>query len=343
MEDWQLDNACYEAGKCSCGTDDLLSEIEELLTSGEITLDEAIQMHDDFFTTKERKMKPTNLLNTIITDKHTEAEKKLLYKATINALTSAVASNILLHIAQSRRNVDTSIEGLADPGAIPSLNGEPTLDERNAADLANAGDDFHTQQTNDAGHETPMRPLAIAEICDGIRVSLYEEFEGIVDLEPEAALYRNPKPKDRINYDQPMSLEFNMAYRIRMSGNIDETRAKRVAAEDNVEIEFIREVMRKDNERLAKNLMAVAPDVIREAEGFDTHFDRDAFISLPLDTQLRIGNKIASTINNEYQRLYGIKIRSGSLEVANQLALIKANWEAVKTWINETEKLVPRT
>ena len=110
MEDWQLDNACYEAGKCSCGTDDLLSEIEELLASGEITLDEAIQMHDDYFTTKERRMKPTNLLNVIITDKHTEAEKKLLYKATINALTSAVASNLLLHIAQSRRNVDSSIE-----------------------------------------------------------------------------------------------------------------------------------------------------------------------------------------------------------------------------------------
>lgn len=335
MEDWQIDAACYAAGMCSNGVDSVLSRIEEALESGEIDLSEAELIHNDLFNIKGKRMKPKNLLTTIINDKKTELEKKLLYKASINALTSATASNILLHLAQMRRNDQF---GLTELGAIPSHNGEPTLDERNAADLANAGDDYNASLTTAAGHEEQVRPLAIAEVCDGIRNTLYEEFEGIVDLEPPAALYRNTKNvRDRINYDQPMSLEFNLAFRVRMAGVIDENRAQRVAKEDNVEVDFIREVMKKDSERLAKNLLTVAPEVIREAEGFNTTFTPDDFTSLPVDTQLRIGNKIASTLNNEYQRLYGVKIRSGNLEVANQCTVLKATWEEVKSWINETE------
>lgn len=335
MEDWQIDAACLAAGMCTDGVDSVLERLEEALNSGEIDLSEAELIHNDLFNVKEKHMKPKNLLTTIINDKKTEQEKKILYKAAINALTSATASNILLHLAQMRRNDQF---GLTELGTIPSHHGEPTLDERNAADLANAGDDYNATVTVEAGHEEQVRPLAIAEVCDGIRHTLYEEFEGIVDLDPPVALYRNVKTKDRINYDQPMSLEFNLAFRVRMAGNIDEKRAERVAKEDGVEIDFIREVMRKDSERLAKNLLAVAPEVVREAEGFTTTFMADDFTSLPIDTQLRIGNKIAGTLNNEYQRLYGIKIRSGNLEVANQCAVLKATWEEVKSWVNETER-----
>lgn len=336
MEDWQIDAACLAAGMCSDGVDSVLERLEEALESGEINLNEAEMIHNDLFNIKEKRMKPKNLLTMILNDTKTEAEKKLLYKSAINALTSATASNILLHLAQMRRNDQF---GLAELGSIPSHHGEPTLDMRNAADLANAGDDFNAGLTEAAGHEEQVRPLAIAEVCDGIRHTLYEEFEGIVDLDPPVALYRNQKTKDRINYDQPMSLEFNLAFRVRMAGVIDEKRAERVAKEDDVEVSFIREVMRKDSERLAKNLLAVAPEVIREAEGFNSTFTAEDFTSLPIDTQLRIGNKIASTLNNEYQRLYGVKIRSGNLEVAQQCFVVKKTWEEVKSWALETEAL----
>lgn len=344
MEDWQLDQACYTAGRCFKSVEDELIELEEAYETGEITAHEAEILHHDLTHTKERKMKTAyNLITKILDDRKTEAEKKLIYKATINALTSAVATNIIQHLANMRR---PELTGMDDPqtgteaGTIASLHGEPTLDSRNAIDLAKDADEMGTEITKEMGYDTSTPPLRIAEICDGIRNTLYEEFEGIVDLAPPQALYRNPPPQGRPNYDQPMSLEFNLAFRIQMAGRVDETRVQRAAKEDNEDADFIRDVMRKDNERLAKSLSAVAPEVVKEAESFNSDFTSDAFETLPLDAQIRIGTKIAQTINNEYVRLYGIKLRSGSLEVASQAVAVKENWIEVKEWVNQATKLL---
>jgi len=350
MEDWQLDNACLAEGLCPQGVDSLLEQLEEAVLSGEITEYEAELILNDYTSKEKRKMKkPTNLLDTVITtgkDGKTEQELKLLYKATINALTSAVATNILAHISNKRRIDVSGLDELHIPtvgaGAAASRNGEPTMDERNAQDLAHISAEFGKQMTEDAGHMVPTPPLEIAELCDGIRHTLYKEFESVIDLADEKALYRNPKPRPdgKINFDQPMSLEFNLAFRIQMAGQIDENRAKRVAKEDNVDVDFIREVMRQDSERLARNLANTAPEVVMTAEAFTKSCGREAFETLPLDTQIRIGTKIADTINKEYQRLYGVKIRGGSLEVAQQCYLLKALWEEVKTWTMGAERIL---
>ena len=350
MEDWQLDQACLAEGICPDSPESLFEELEEAVLSGEITEHEATLILLDYTSKEKRKMKkPSNLLDTVITtgkNGKTEQELKLLYKATINALTSAVATNVLAHISNKRRIDATGLEELHIPtvgaGAAASLDGEPTLDQRNAADMAQMAADFGQQMTADAGHLVAMPPLEIAELCDGIRHSLYKEFEAIVDLADEKALYRNPPGRldGKVNFDQPMSLEFNLAFRIQMAGQIDERRAEKVAKEDNMDIDFIRNVMRQDSERLARNLAATAPEVVMTAEAFTKACGREAFESLPLDTQIRIGTKIADTINKEYQRLYGVKIRNGSLEVAQQCYLLKALWEEVKKWTMEAERIM---
>lgn len=352
MEDWQLEARLYAAGMCSENVEDMLIKIEEALEKGEIDLSDAIQIHSDYTDIKEKRMKPENLLHSLLRDSKTEAEKKLLYKACINAFTSAVATNILIDIANRQRMEiagmnDTSMMSdlpttRVEPGSVPSHHGEPTLDERNAADFALDGEDFSKQLTEAAGHETPQRAILVAEICDGIRNDLYDEMFAFTDLAPKTALYRHiaETPDGRPNFNQPMGLDFNLRFRINRAGVVNDARAKQVAKEDDVDVEFIREIMRKDNERQAERLKQLMPEVVRTAESFESHYGIDDFVNLPIDQQIKIATKIAGTINNEYQRLYGIKIRTGNLDVAQQCTIMKANWQEVQAWIDNTTKLM---
>jgi hypothetical protein len=116
-----------------------------------------------------------------------------------------------------------------------SIHGEPTLDERNRADHEADGLEYSRQMTEAAGHETPQRALFVAEICDGIRNDLYDEMFAFVDLAPKTALYRHVT-SETVNYNQPMGLDFNLKFRISKAGVINESRAKEVAKEDDVDV-----------------------------------------------------------------------------------------------------------
>lgn len=352
MENWQLENACFDAGMCTEGIDETLIRLEEALEDGEINLTEAEQIHQDLFNIKEYRMKPSNLLNDVLRDKNqTEFEKKLMYKAIINTFTSAVATNLIIAINGRRRQDTSNFDGegvellpnaSTGAGSISPRNGEKTLDQRNVEDISTLGDEYSARMTEDAGHETPVRPERIAEICDGIRFTLYEEMFSFANVEKPSALYKHVY-KDPPNYDQPMGLDFNLKFRIQNAGRIDETRAERVAKEDKQDIEFIRDVMRQDSLRNANRLREIAPEVVREAESFHSaasKYTREAFTELPIDMQIRLAGAIASKLDNEYRRLYGVRIRSGSLAVQDQMNVIKENRAVVMSWVEDATKIM---
>ena len=283
-------------------------------------------------------MNSKNFLHVVnAPNKHTD-EAVLNLKLTINALTGAVLSAMRSHIAAVKRGDNGNLP-TTEPGAAASIHGESTIDQRNAADEARRGEELGEFMTDASGHEVQIPPLKVAQICDGIRFTLYHQLEGMADIAAPGVGLIGPTPKMALpNFDQPMSLADMIDFIISRSGNIDETTVQRAALLTEDPEDFVRQALKEAGERDAKRMTLLKPEILAEVQGFTApgaghNYDEDAFPSLPIGVQLSIATKVGQGLNREYKRIYPLAVRTGDLEQMNNLKIIKANYNEVQSWI----------
>lgn len=282
----------------------------------------------------------TNFLSIINSEEKHSDEVILNLKLAINAFTGAVLSAMRAHIASVRRG-ETTPANATEPGAAASIHGEPTIDQANAIHNAEQGDQLASYLTKISGHDETMKPLQVAQICDGIRHTLYNQLEGFVDIAaPKEGLLGPTKKGALPNFDQPMSLADMIDFIISRSGTVDEAMVKRGAALTEDPEDFVRQALKEAGERDARRMMLLKPEILVEVSGFTDsgegmNYDEDAFTGLPVQVQLNIATKVANGLNREYKRIYPVAIRTGDLEQMNTLKLIKANYNEVNDWIKD--------
>lgn len=270
-----------------------------------------------------------NLLSLLFAENKHSDEIVINAQATVNALTSETINATLAHI-QARKALP---EGTDDV---------PTLDQRNELDAAQQGEELTGEARFEQGFDDKMPPHKIAEICDGLRHTVYEELHRFGDFPlAENALLYTPKRKlsDPINWDLPMSAEQNIDFRIKMSAVPDDKKIAIFAAETGDPVEMVRAIMAKDAARESARLVTLKPQVMEEIFSLEGVYDQDGFMALPLATQIRVAQKIAAALDRRYKAKYAAAVKTGSLERMNELKLIKANWIETKAWLDHVERV----
>ena len=144
-------------------------------------------------------MKKSNILFALTSNVHTDDAPEV-YSQIINALTSVACAEVMNHLWNVRK-------GLTDT---------PDLDTRNMQDEDARGNEANDVISEMAGHEVRMSSLKAAQILDAIRFTLYSDMHAWGEFDNEQALYFTPPASitARPNYNQPMSAELYMQYRI---------------------------------------------------------------------------------------------------------------------------------
>ena len=269
-------------------------------------------------------MKSIPNLITILSDNvHSEDIPRNL-KYLINALTGQACSSLMSHIYAVRR------------GEVV----EPTLDARNEQDADIRGRELNDEHVNEIGFVAPMAHLKIAQICDGLRHTLYQELHRYGDYLDEQHLYVEPALSAsslRTNYDQPMSAELYMNLRVQLAGTVNEADVQRGAKSFNKTVDLIREIMTEDATKQKARLLNLKPEVLSELQSFNDSYDIDVFPSLPLEVQQTVGNKVYDKLKAEYARMLPRALRSNDKLMISQLAMIEATQNALVEWITNVD------
>ena len=263
------------------------------------------------------KLESKNLVTLLTTNIHSELVP-FTYKTIINVLTGLVGSSLLRHSYERSR------------GEVA----EPTLDERNEQDEAARG-----QASTDVINEnfgvawTPMSSFRTAALADGMRHYIYEELCAYGEFKENALLHTPPvKITDRINYDQPMSLEMYLEFRVKMADSIDEAKIPFLAIHLEEPEEVIRHALKAEAAKLKASLIRAVPEVMMEAEGFTEVFEPELFNIFDISVQMNCAEKISEKFNKEYQRVLAKACR-GDLAAASDLAMLKIQFKVIKDWM----------
>ena len=172
-------------------------------------------------------LKSKNLITLLTADVHSE-QLPFTYKTIINTLTGIVGASLLQHLYAVKRGDIT-----------------PTLDERNEQDEDARGQIAVDQVSEDFGASwVPMSAYKTASVADGIRHYLYEEMCGYGEYKEDALLHTPPVDiHARVNYNQPMSLQMYLDFRVKMADSIDESKIPFMAQHLNEEEAVIRHAL----------------------------------------------------------------------------------------------------
>lgn len=259
-------------------------------------------------------MKKQNLIALLTTSVNT-SEVPNTYKIIINTLTGLVGSSLINHIKY--------------PASV-----NPSLDERNELDENERGDEANAIRNEDYGIAHAQMPsYKVAQIADGIRHTLYDELHAYGEYEPSESLLRSPAydVTKRINFNQPMSLEMYMDYRIKMAGQVDEARVRMGAHQLKKPEELIREALRLQAERDKATLIRIKPDVMVEASSLSDVYDVESFEQFDIILQCNFATKLSDKFSQAYARLLPYAI--GNLSKASDLAMIEAQHDIIKGWL----------
>jgi Asp-tRNA(Asn)/Glu-tRNA(Gln) amidotransferase A subunit family amidase len=147
-------------------------------------------------------------LNNLNTD-----SARFAYRNLGNAARFAVAIAIRNHLAQVRAGTATDDDDTFDAnGAVPSRNGEPTMDGANHADTVQGGAEVATMQREDQGYSTNLPPLHRAELLESVAQTCLDEVLAIGGRAPWDTpqtikevvdfLSRSEKPRDLTSTQQ---------------------------------------------------------------------------------------------------------------------------------------------
>lgn len=356
----------FKSGVCDLGPEALIEALEVAVGGGEMTENEAIAYYTAYvsYLSKDKMMgtapQHTSFPDVILDGNRDPDEVKFNHKALVNSLTGAMVSAIIVHIALAQRGAITTdlahdedeIRGRGEAGAIQSMAGEPTLDDRNAADDTIIGVETTMTNNEELGFSSQMPPLKVAERCDALRLFYYRELDSYLvatdpkkRLLPDESLVRDSKAKidvmNPINWDQPMSAEMYMKFRIQAAGIIDEKKVISLSKQHGEDGDYIRKILMSNAVRDQTRLKALTPEILKIIEGFTQGGDDALFDGLPAQTQLGIARRVAGYLDKEYGRLIMALTRTTSLDVTTQLEgrklIMKRNWEMAKKWISERE------
>lgn len=264
-----------------------------------------------------------NLIAQLTTDLHSEQVPQT-YCIIINTLTGVVCSQLMRHIHATRRGEYTDDTS--------------TLDTRNEADEATRGLAVANFVTESSGFEVAMTPYKIAQICDGIRHTMYEELHTYGEFNDSSALIRTPVAHlgAKVNFNQPMSAQMYMDFRIKNADRVNDSEIKLASARMQLPEDIIRQALTAEAIRNKLQLTRVAPDVLTEVASLDDAFDIDAFTALDTIVQGNIAEKISAKFDQAYMRLLPAAIRS--LDRASDLNALALQHAIVKTWLTENDK-----
>lgn len=348
------------------GPEVVLEALEVAVGGGELTVEEAVAFYDAYISYLSKdKLMVTKAINVglpqILFDGNRDKEERIFnHKILVNALTGAMVSAVVLHIAQVQRGVAQTTDMAnevtpGEPGEIPSLHGEPTLDQRNAIDDDIEGLETTAANNDELGFVTPEPPLQIAEKCDALRVHFYHELDTLLAAEgpsrkqllPLQYLVREKKvPKEEaittpINWDQPMSAEMYLRFRVQLAGTVPENRVAALAKQHGEDGDYIRKILTANAVRDAARLQKLTPEILTIVDGFTKAGDDAMFDTLPLQTQLAVARRVAGYLDREYARMITALMRTTSLDVTTTLEgrklIMKRNWEEVKKWVSDKE------
>lgn len=274
-------------------------------------------------------LKKANLL-ALLTDSIHSEQAPFLYCALINALTGAACSQVINHLYDVRFSRTTD--------ELPSL------DERNEQDEADRGQDVVDFVSESNGFTVPMKPLEAVKIIDGIRHDLYSEmFQwGDFATEGECAgkdplVFTPPQAiTARPNYNQPMSAQMYMDFRIDNAERLDEGMIRMGAKRLKIAEDVIREAMLVEARKSKARLLELRPKVLAELDGLNFAYDVSAFTKLDIDTQVYIAEKVSTRVDREYQRLLPKAVRS--LEFGAQLDAVESMFHLIKDWMKANDQ-----
>ena len=270
-----------------------------------------------------------NFIDIVTRDNNVTDIAKLNLRLTINAFTGALVREAQFYVQQRRRGIPSSDLPM-DEEALAEH--QTTIDDHSEDDRTNeAGETLDAQMRREQGYETrnPYRDMCT---LNGLRHYVYNDLFRFVDV-PKAkdALYFEAKRRqgEAINWDQPMSAERFLDFRIQVAGRVNERDLKDAMAEDPTADEVhLRRIFAESAIKRAAALKDLKLDILAEivslpedtgdVEGFKTS-DSSSFGALPAQTQVAIATKVRDGLQREHDRLQTIR----SERMAAQRALIR--------------------
>jgi hypothetical protein len=169
-------------------------------------------------------------------------------------------------------------------------------------------------------------------ILNGLRHYVYNDLFKFVDVPlAKHALYTEAKRRagEAINWDQPMSAERFIDFRIQIAGRVNERDLKDALAEDpSAEEKHLRSIFAEAALRRQAALKELKLDILAEImslpedtgdkEGFKTS-DSSSWEALPAKTRVAIATKVRDGLQKEHDRLQTIRTE----RMAGQRAMIR--------------------
>lgn len=266
-----------------------------------------------------------NAIDTITRDNLDSGIARLNLKLTINALTGALVSEAMSYIARTNQGENLPKD---EPVTIDSFEAD-----------ADRNDQFEDEMREEQGFSV-NNPYKNMCLLNGLRVRLYNELHAFTDIPVAArALYKEfgTPPGTAINYDQPMSAQKFIEYRVSRAGDVDERALKRaLQAEPDADAQRLRGVFAERAKQDKARLEGMAAAVLTEINGLpETTYDTSGFDALPVRLQVSIVEKIIAKLKARNEQLLVSWARSGKETIAAERKLVKAEIDTAQAALDE--------
>lgn len=268
-----------------------------------------------------------NFLTHLLTGVSYE-EAPYVYTACVNALTSRIVWSLAGHFGALKRITDHI----------------PTLDERNEKDYATAGEEFARTYVRPAqGHDEQMTPYEIAQTCERLRNTIFEELRESYALEPaKEVLVRNyTAVAERPPFwPLPQSIEGYLMWQIRSKAGLNPDQQRAISFANSTYGEDIarrnEEKIKRDNATRAAQYKELAREILTEVISWDSPRGENfnVFTMLPVTTQVEIAESIQNALFN---RSISILNQSGKTfsELESECNLVRGLSVKAAAWLNQ--------
>ena len=262
-----------------------------------------------------------NFLQYLFTGLHYE-EFPVAATAAINTLTGQIVWKLTSHFNKMTREEHI-----------------PTLDERNELDENMRGEEFDRTRKQEQGYDNDMTQYEIANVCDKLRVTIYEQLCEKYDMAPGALIFQTEDRRPPF-WPLPMTIEGYLLWLVRKYFTLSPDQqsaihyAKSTYGEDQARVTE-NEIKRKNAAR-ATAMKEIAKQVLTEVAGWKhTTDDFDAFCTLPTTVQIQIAESIQDAI---FRR--SINVLKGNKpfeEMKSDSDLIRGLAVKAANWLNQQE------
>jgi len=264
------------------------------------------------------------------TENHSDVAKTDL-RLLCNALTGALVREAETFVRNRRKGI-TQPDEIADEYSAaeehqPNLNDQDSEKDR----LDSEGKTLDQLVAEAQGREfrDPAKDMAI---LNGLRHFVYNDLFKFVDVpKANSALYlEKPREEGKApNWDQPMSAQRFLEFRIQLAGRVNERDLKDAVAEDpSADERNLRQIFAESAVRRQAALQELKLDILSEIMSLpmDTH-DIDGFKTsdsasweqLPAKTRVTIATRVRDGLQREHDRLQTIR----TPEMAGRRALLR--------------------